>query len=218
LPIDGYAQNWTHPQNGQTYREFSLPKDLSITLVSGYSVAMRHRIVTRWQELESQATKPDPMAVLSDPAALRMVLLGYTEKVIALESKVAEQEVVVAQQAAVVAEQAPQVQALHRIAISDGSFNLREAAKVLQVREKDFLVFLHSRGWTYRSQLGGRWVAHASTLRAGLMEVKTVNGVKEDGTEWTSSQSKVTPKGITKLAVLLGVDITSSQEEFRLVA
>lgn len=32
---------------------FTLPKDLTITLVSGYSVPMRHRIVTRWMELES---------------------------------------------------------------------------------------------------------------------------------------------------------------------
>lgn len=29
---------------------FALPKDLTITLVSGYSVPMRHRIVTRWME------------------------------------------------------------------------------------------------------------------------------------------------------------------------
>ncbi len=32
--------------------EFRLPKDLTITLVSGYNVTMRHRIVTRWMELE----------------------------------------------------------------------------------------------------------------------------------------------------------------------
>lgn len=31
----------------------NLPKDLVITLVSGYSVQMRHRIVTRWLELET---------------------------------------------------------------------------------------------------------------------------------------------------------------------
>ncbi|WP_430422347.1 Rha family transcriptional regulator [Methylibium petroleiphilum] len=33
---------------------FNLPKDLTITLVSGYSVVMRHRIVTRWSELEAK--------------------------------------------------------------------------------------------------------------------------------------------------------------------
>ena len=37
---------------------FNLPKDLTITLVSGYNVVMRHRIVTRWQELETQVATP----------------------------------------------------------------------------------------------------------------------------------------------------------------
>lgn len=32
---------------------YLLPKDLTITLVSGYSTPMRHRIVTRWMELEA---------------------------------------------------------------------------------------------------------------------------------------------------------------------
>jgi len=50
------------------------------------------------------------------------------------------------------------------------------------------------------------------------MEMKTVTGTKDDGTEWTSSQAKVTPKGIAKLAVILGVDVNGGQEEFRLVA
>jgi len=38
---------------GRTLPAFNLPKDLTITLVSGYSVPMRHAIVTRWQELEA---------------------------------------------------------------------------------------------------------------------------------------------------------------------
>ena len=36
---------------------FHLPKDLTLTLVSGYNVQMRHRIITRWLELE-EASKP----------------------------------------------------------------------------------------------------------------------------------------------------------------
>lgn len=53
-----------NPQNGQEYPIFRLPKDLTITLVSGYSIQMRHRIVTRWLELE-EAQKP----VLAAPQA-----------------------------------------------------------------------------------------------------------------------------------------------------
>lgn len=41
---------------GRRQPAFVLPKDLTITLVSGYNVTMRHRIVTRWQELEEQNT------------------------------------------------------------------------------------------------------------------------------------------------------------------
>lgn len=58
LPIEGYVQTWTHPQNGQSYREFSLPKDLTLTLVAGYNVKLRKAIIDRWQQLEAEvATK-----------------------------------------------------------------------------------------------------------------------------------------------------------------
>ena len=60
-----------NPQNGVPYLVFKLPKVLTITLLTGYSVVMRHRIVTRWMELE--ATKQAPQATL--PTSFREALL-----------------------------------------------------------------------------------------------------------------------------------------------
>ena len=40
--------------SGKSNLEFLLPKDLTITLVAGYRAELRHRIVTRWLELEEE--------------------------------------------------------------------------------------------------------------------------------------------------------------------
>ena len=70
--------------------EIRLPRDLTETLVTGYSVPLRLVVVRRLRELEEQAAKPAPVANLNDPAALRGLLLGYTEQVLQLEHKLEE--------------------------------------------------------------------------------------------------------------------------------
>lgn len=180
---EGYAQTWTNPQNGQTYPEYLLPKDLTLTLVAGYNVILRKRIIDRWLALEGAA--PDPMKMLSDPAAMRGLLLTYTEKVIALEGEVAEMR--------------PQVQALERIAVSDGSLCITDAAKTLQVRPKSLFAFLRSHRWVY-SRMGSGEVAYQDKLASGLLEHKTTTVYRSDGSEKTATQVRVTPKGLTRLA------------------
>ncbi len=77
-----FADTYKHPQNGQEYPIFNLPKDLTLTLVSGYNVTLRHRIVTRWMELEEQAKPPVP-TVSSDPLDLLPVQAQMFPKLIA---------------------------------------------------------------------------------------------------------------------------------------
>jgi len=127
----------------------------------------------------------DPDKALNDPAWLRPALLAYTEKVIALEGKVEEMR--------------PQVQALDRIAGSDGSFCITDAAKTLQVRPKDLFSFLRSHGWIY-SRAGGGEIAYQSKLATGLLEHKTTTVHRTDGSERTVTQVRVTAKGLTRLA------------------
>lgn len=38
---------------GRVYQEYLLDQDLSMTLVMGYSIPLRHKVATRWRELET---------------------------------------------------------------------------------------------------------------------------------------------------------------------
>lgn len=43
---------------GRMQQVYRLPKDLTLTLVAGYSTPLRHKIVTRWMELEARTQAP----------------------------------------------------------------------------------------------------------------------------------------------------------------
>lgn len=66
-----------------------LPKDLTLTLVTGSSTVLRNRIINRWQELEAQAATP-ALPNFSNPAeAARAWALQY-ERAAQAEQKVIE--------------------------------------------------------------------------------------------------------------------------------
>ncbi|QOW46968.1 Rha family transcriptional regulator [Acinetobacter piscicola] len=60
LDPKGYIQNWIHPQNGQTYTEYLLPKNLVETLITGYSIKLRYQVIQRLHELENCAKSAVP--------------------------------------------------------------------------------------------------------------------------------------------------------------
>lgn len=69
--------------------------------------------------------------------------------------------------------------------------NLRETAKQLHVRERDFVRFLLDKKYMYRDKRG-KLMPHAQHVEAGLFEVKECFNEK---THWSGTQTLVTPKG-----------------------
>lgn len=182
----GFFVNRTTYRGRNVIGSIDLDQDLTMTLMMGYKVQLRHKVAKRWRELESG--KANPMAALNDPSFLRSTLLTYTEKVIELESQVEEMK--------------PDVEALTRIAKSQGSMCVTDAAKQLQVKLKSLFDIMSQCKWIYR-RLGTPWIGYQDKIQQGLIEHKVTVITKPDGEDKSIPQVRVTPKGLSKLAKLL---------------
>ena len=74
-------------KSGKTNPCFNLDKEMSLTLVAGYNVKLRHKIIKRWQELENQLSgiqpqiRQQPIAALPTAKELaQMVIKSEVEK------------------------------------------------------------------------------------------------------------------------------------------
>jgi phage antirepressor YoqD-like protein len=162
---------------GYTAR-FDLPKGLTITLVSGYSVQMRRRIVARWMELEAQQ-QTAPILPRSFAEALRLA----ADQAEQLEAQRLQLE-----------HQRPAVEFVDRFVDSAGLMGVRQVAKLLKANEREFVAWLEQRGVMYR--LAGRLTPMANHMDAGRFEVKT--GAADNGHAFTSA--RFTPKGVEWIA------------------
>jgi len=131
-------------------------------------------------------TQRDPMEALDDPDTLRSLLLSYSGKVKTLEVQVSTL--------------APKAEALDRIATTDGSLCITDAAKTLQVPPRELFRYLRSNGWVY-SRAGGSEIGYQEHINAGRLEHKTTTVSRSDGSEKAVTQVRITPKGLTGLAM-----------------
>lgn len=192
----GYVQNWTHPQNGQSYQEYALPKDLTLTLVAGYNVVLRKRIIDRWLELEGLGQRPPTLPDLSDPVLLVQLLTEHASKRIEAEARAAEAE-------ARVGAMQIDVDAHQRLTRADGSLNVTEAAKSLGIRPKDLFDWLSHNGWIYRRPGSSTWLGFAARCNSGVVEHKVTTVTRPDGSERIVEQVRITPKGLAALAKII---------------
>lgn len=187
----GVAKHHPLPTGGgvQEMRVLSEPDVLRLIVNSKLPAAVRFE---RWvfEDVLPSIRKTGGYSVnLADPAQLRQVLLGYTEKVIALESQVSVME--------------PKVEALNRIALADGSMCLTDAAKHLQVPPKWLFRWLQEHQWIYRRAGGSGFIGYQSRIQVGHLEHKVSTVERSDGSTKATEQVRVTAKGLAKLAEML---------------
>lgn len=163
--------------NDQRYPLYELDKDTSLTLLLGYDVAARMRVIKRWQELEA---KQGPALPQTMAQALRLA---------------AEQAEHIEVQEAQLREAAPKVEYVDRYVAANGAKGFRQVAKLLNANEPEFRLFLQEKKIMYR--LGNEWTAYQNQIDAGRFVVKTGVATRN---EHAFSTTKFTPKGVEWIA------------------
>lgn len=179
----------------RTYRAYDMDRDgftlLAMGFTGGKALGWKLKYIEAFNTMEAELRAPrDPMKVLNDPAAMRGLLLTYTEKVLALE----------ADKAALT----PKAEALDRIAETDGLLTITDAAKTLGLRPSELFRWLRTHSWIYKRLGNPAWIAYQDKMQTGYLDHKVSTFLRPDGSEKTTTQAMVTPKGLTKLAALLG--------------
>ncbi|MGJ3495118.1 phage antirepressor KilAC domain-containing protein [Piscirickettsia salmonis] len=167
----------------QEHKEYLLTKELTLVLISGYSIKLRQKIISRWIELE--ASQSLDISKLSRVDILKIALEAEEEKQ-RLHSEVKEMQ--------------PKVEAFARISESSGSLCITDAAKDLQIRPKELFTWLSDNLWIYRRTPKGSWIAYQDKVMRGLLEHKITVIKYGDGIEKTTEQVRITSKGLTKIA------------------
>jgi len=161
---------------------YELSYDLTMTLVSGYSVKLRYAIIKRWQELE-QAQVP----AIPQTYAAALLEAGRLAGV-------------VEEQSAQIAIAAPKVAFVDNYVSSTGNKGFRQVCKLLKAKESEFREFLAIKKIMYL--LNGEWAAYQGHIDAGRFHVST--GVSESLHAYTAS--KFTPKGVEWVAGLWAIN------------
>lgn len=164
---------YANEQNGQIYTEFHLDKELTITLIAGYSTILRRRIVARWVELESSIAKtiaaiPD----FNDPVAAARAWADAKESEIRALASLERAK--------------PAVAFLENYVEAKSTKSLREVAKVLGAKEREFIAMLEREQILFRQ--AGSLLPFAEYQHRGLFEVKTgeANGHAYHQTRFTT--------------------------------
>ncbi|WP_208438231.1 antA/AntB antirepressor family protein [Bartonella taylorii] len=94
----------------------------------------------------------------------------------------------------------PKARALESLQRHDGLFGLTEAAKILELQPKQFILFLQKKGWVYRRAAGGNLLPYQDKIQKKLMDCPTITLQTASGIEKVIPCAKITTKGMGLLS------------------
>jgi len=180
--------------------EYLLDKELTDTLLTGYSAKMRRAVVRRWTELEAQESKPtfDYVAALNDPRTLLALLTDNVKKVVALEAdntELSHENLMLEQK---VAADAPKTAFFDAVTVTHETYSVAEAAKLIGTGQNRLMAFLRQRRWvTIRKN-----EPMQGPIESGYLTAKLSTFEHPENGKTTVSTPRVTGKGLTKLQAL----------------
>lgn len=194
-PLEGLAQNPINAIKGGANPGTFAHELLAISYAGWISPAFQLQVNQVFLDYRTGKLQPvqqrDPMEVLNDPAAMRGILLSYTEKVLQLEEEVEKAK--------------PVVEAYERIADGDGSMCLTDAAKTLQIQVKKLTKWMQAHSWIYKRVGGTSWVGYQDRIQNGFLEHKVTMTPNSQGGETARTQVRITPKGLAKIAKQIAI-------------
>lgn len=174
--------------------EFAILNERQVTLVFTYmrnndTVRLfKKKLVRAFFDLAEQLAKTVPAIPEDYGSALRLAADEHDKRV-KVEAKLIEAQ--------------PKLEALDRLTNADGTFPIRDAAKILGMRPKDLTEWLSQNKWIYR-RVGNRgWIAYQDRIQSGYLHHIEGSYKDSEGYDKVSAYCHVTAKGMTKLAEIL---------------
>lgn len=163
--------------------EIFLNFELTMTLISGYNVVLRNRIIKRWQELELQQQQIQLTKQNNQLLALENQLIKQSEQLLALENKLQDAQIKACQFDALVAQ--------------SGFLNFRKVAKELELNERSLKSWLIQNDWISLRGSQKKMSPKSWTIRKKYMVFK--HQLTESGDISTYPMALFSYKGIKEI-------------------
>lgn len=165
----GYKEQTYADAQGQQRAEFLLNFELTMTLIAGYNVVLRNRIIKRWQELELQQQQ--------------IQLAKQNNQILALENKLQDAQIKARQ--------------FDELVAQAGFLNFRKVAKELELNERHLKTWLIQNDWISLRGSQKKMSPKSWTIRKKYMVFK--HQLTESGDISTYPMALFSYKGIKEI-------------------